>query len=98
MKYNASDEPVIRVEPRVHDGYLEIDVIDNGGGVSREEAATVFDKFSRGNRSGRGPGAGLGLPISRAIMLTMGGDLTVEFAPDGTSFFRLRAGVVPGTG
>ena len=34
-------------------------------------------------------GAGLGLPISWAIMRAMGGNLTVEFMQDGTSFFRL---------
>jgi signal transduction histidine kinase len=57
---------------------------------SAHEAATVFEKFNRGSRSGRDHGAGLGLPISRAIMRTMGGELTVEFAPGGTRFFRLR--------
>ena len=49
----------------------------------------MFEKFTRGSRAGHDQGAGLGLPISRAIMRTMGGDLTVEFAPDRTSFFRL---------
>ena len=69
---------------------VAIDVVDNGGGVTRAEAATIFEKFARGTRADRSYGAGLGLPISRAIMLAMDGDLTVEFAPDGTSFFRLR--------
>jgi len=98
VKYNSNDSPVIEVRPHTRGGWLDIDVVDNGGGVSREEAATVFEKFTRGSRSGRGPGAGLGLPISRAIMHTMGGDLTVEFGPDGTSFFRLRAGQAPSAG
>jgi hypothetical protein len=31
-------------------------------------------------------------------MHSMGGDLTVEFGPDGTSFFRLRTGLAPGRG
>ena len=69
---------------------LNIDVIDSGGGVSVEEASAVFEKFNRGSRSGCSQGAGLGLPISRAIMRTMGGDLTVERAADDTSFLRLR--------
>jgi signal transduction histidine kinase len=59
----------------------------------------VFEKFNRGRRAGSDHGAGLGLPISRAIMRTMGGDLTVEFAADKTSFFRLRLALAsrPGT-
>ena len=66
-----------------------LDIIDNGGGITRREATTVFEKFARGDRSDRSQGAGLGLPISRAIMRAMDGDLTVEFRPDGSSFFRL---------
>jgi len=90
VKYNSSAEPVIRVVARSRGGVAQIDVIDNGGGVSREEAQTVFEKFARGAGAGAVQGAGLGLPISRAIMRKMAGDLTVEFAADGTSFFRVR--------
>jgi signal transduction histidine kinase len=90
VKYNAAPRPEISIEAGAAHGELTIDVVDNGGGVSREEAASVFEKFARGRRAGQEQGAGLGLPISRAIMRTMGGDLTVEFLPDQTSFFRLR--------
>jgi hypothetical protein len=97
VKYNGAEEPEIWVHPRARGGFLNIDVIDNGGGVSAEEASTVFEKFTRGSRASHDQGAGLGLPISRAIMRTMGGDLTVEFAPDNTSFFRLRLALVQPT-
>ena len=94
MKYNDAREPVIRVRVIPGEVRCDIDVIDNGGGIDRGEAGTVFDKFNRGARSDRGSGSGLGLTISRAIMRNMGGDLTVEFARDGTSFFRMRLVVV----
>ena len=90
VKYNPVPTPEINVKTTVSGSSVYIDVIDNGGGVTREDAAIVFDKFARGSRAGRDQGAGLGLPISRAIMQAMGGDLTIEFAPDGTSFFRIR--------
>ncbi|MEM7508359.1 MAG: sensor histidine kinase [Pseudomonadota bacterium] len=89
MKYNTAANPEIEVRARAAGQMLHIDVIDNGGGVTREEAATIFEKFARGERSYRDQGAGLGLPISRAIMRTMGGDLSVEFLSDSASFFRL---------
>ena len=95
VKYNPAADPVIELRPHVAGDGLAIDVIDNGGGVPREEAARIFERFARGSRAGQQHGAGLGLPISRAIMRSMGGDLTVEFAPDGTSFFRLRAALRP---
>ncbi len=90
VKYNGSDEPKIEVRTQIDGGDVYIDVIDNGGGVSREDAAMVFEKFYRGSKAEHDQGAGLGLPISRAIMRAMNGDLTVEFVPDGTSFFRVR--------
>jgi signal transduction histidine kinase len=89
IKYNTSEQPVIQVRSQSSGDSLYIDVSDNGGGVKREEADAVFDKFSRGHRSNLDHGAGLGLSISRAIARNMGGDLTLEFTSDETSFFRL---------
>lgn len=90
VKYNVSSHPEILIRT-VHDRpYLCIDVIDNGGGVNRDESIRVFERFRRGQRSGRDQGSGLGLPISRALMRNMGGDLTVEFEPGGSSYFRVR--------
>jgi signal transduction histidine kinase len=97
VKYNAADAPEIRINSHVNGGFLFIDVIDNGGGVSADEATTVFEKFNRGSRSSRDQGAGLGLPISRAIMRNMGGDLTVELSPGKASFFRLHLALVTGS-
>ncbi|MEM7058350.1 MAG: sensor histidine kinase [Pseudomonadota bacterium] len=90
VKYNTHPEPEINLTASPRNQMLEIDVIDNGGGVPRTEAATVFEKFARGSGAGTNQGAGLGLPISRAIMRTMGGDLSIEFTPENSSFFRVR--------
>ena len=90
VKYNTAPQPEIRLRVAEHGPVVGIDVADNGGGVTRAEAAVIFEKFARGDRADRSHGAGLGLPISRAIMRAMNGDLAVVFAPDGTSFFRLR--------
>lgn len=89
IKYNSADAPKIVVRAAAAGGQVLVDVVDNGGGVDRSEADAIFEKFTRGGRADQGRGAGLGLPISRAIMRAMGGDLTVEFRDDGASFFRL---------
>ncbi len=94
VKYNNSDVPRIRIESRVVKETVQIDVFDNGGGATREEAAMIFEKSARGNRSGMEQGGGLGLPISWAIMRAMGGNLTVEFLQGGTSFCRLSLNCV----
>lgn len=90
VKYNDSDTPEIAVRTHRSGAHVLIDIKDNGGGISHEDAPVIFEKFSRGTKSERGAGAGLGLPISRSIMRAMGGDLTVEFARDGTSLFRVN--------
>jgi signal transduction histidine kinase len=90
IKYNTAEEPHVEIAWHVDGKSLCIDVIDNGGGVSRAEAEQIFSKFVRGARAGSHQGAGLGLPISRAAIRRMGGDLTVVFRDDQTSFFRVR--------
>ena len=93
-KYNISKRPEIKIRS-VRDGdKLYIDVFDNGQGVSREESHTIFEKFRRGKLSDLSEGAGLGLPISRAIMRTMGGDLTLEFSASANSFFRVTTQLI----
>ena len=89
VKYNPSEAPEIHVRAQRNGDNVLIDVIDNGGGVSRDDANMIFEKFARGSRADRGQGAGLGLAISRAVMRKMGGELTLEFVPDDTSYFRL---------
>lgn len=89
VKHNLLDEKEIDIEVGERGGQVFVDVIDNGGGVSPEDAQTAFEKFARGSRAAA-QGAGLGLPISRAIMRAMGGDLTVEFTDGNTSFFRVH--------
>ncbi|MEM7428335.1 MAG: sensor histidine kinase [Pseudomonadota bacterium] len=90
VKYNRAAAPEITVRAAPSGDDILIDVIDNGGGVSRADAAIVFEKFARGSSAGPHYGAGLGLPISRAIMRAMDGDLTIAFTPDDASYFRLR--------
>lgn len=65
-----------------------IAVQDEGQGIAPEMADKVFDKFERLGRSGDG-GSGLGLYISRRLARAMGGDLTVQNAPDGGARFVL---------
>ncbi len=93
IKYNRADAPEIAVRATRRGDTVMIDVIDNGGGVKRPEAEKIFEKFARGGAAGDVRGAGLGLPISLAIMRAMGGDLTVEFLPGGASYFRLHLAI-----
>lgn len=90
VKYNVASKPRIEILILEQPDWIQVDISDNGGGVTRKDAATVFEKFARGSKSNREQGAGLGLTISRAIMRAMEGDLDIEFRADESSFFRLK--------
>lgn len=94
IKYNQAENPQVTIRIHAHGSGWWVDVEDNGGGVSQAEAQAVFEKFTRGQKSSHEQGAGLGLPISRAIMKAMSGDLKVEFSQRGTSFFRLSMNAI----
>ena len=58
---------------------VKIDVNDQGPGIPEDKREVVFEKFKRLERGGSG--IGLGLFISRALMRSMNGRLTVEEGP-----------------
>lgn len=66
---------------------LVLDVADRGVGVAPADAGLVFEKFQRGRSEARG--AGLGLAISRAIVLAHGGTIRVHAREGGGAVFRI---------
>ena len=78
------------------DGYLRVDVRDNGRGIGREHHETIFSKFHQvgDTLTDKPHGSGLGLHISRQIVEHFGGRMWVESSPgSGACFsFTLPAG------
>jgi signal transduction histidine kinase len=75
----------VTVRARTAAGGVEVEVADDGSGISAEDSAHAFDAFYRG--AGPAPdedGAGLGLAISRAIVEAHGGRIWLEPATPGT--------------
>lgn len=66
---------------------LVVEVEDQGGGISIQQAETLF---SRGERSSASSGAGLGLAIGRAIAEMHNGTLSYLPAATGGSIFRFE--------
>jgi heavy metal sensor kinase len=82
----APRESVIEVEAMARDGTARITVSDHGPGIAPNERTRVFERFHRGDGS-RGPGAGLGLAIARAIVETHGGGINAVETPGGGATF-----------
>lgn len=82
---------------------LRVSVADNGVGISPADQAVIFEKFRQvsDTPAGKPRGSGLGLTISREIILHYGGRLWVESTPGLGSVFHftlpLRHGAASGT-
>jgi C4-dicarboxylate-specific signal transduction histidine kinase len=82
-------DPRIRILERIEGTWVELDVEDNGPGVPQEKREQIFDPFY--TTKAPGEGTGLGLAVSRSLVESMDGDLTVSAAKDGAgACFTIR--------
>lgn len=91
LKYSAATSDiavVVREEP----GWVVVDVVDQGIGISRREMAKLFQPFGRLDSalSAGIEGTGLGLHLSRNLARSFGGDIEVQSRPGKGSTFTLR--------
>jgi heavy metal sensor kinase len=79
----------VAVITRTDDGRAVLEVRDDGPGIAAEDRDHVFDRFYRADPARERGGAGLGLPITRAIVLLHGGEISVTSEPGEGSCFRV---------
>ena len=62
------------------EGFVRVDVRDNGPGIAEQDQALIFEKFRQAGDTltAKPSGSGLGLHISREIVERLGGRLWVE--------------------
>nr|WP_199701023.1 sensor histidine kinase [Jiangella rhizosphaerae] len=82
----------VRIGVGTLDGRAVLDVVDEGPGMTAEQAGRVFDRFYRANRSrerSSGASAGLGLSIARSLARAHGGDVELRTRLGEGARFRL---------
>jgi two-component system phosphate regulon sensor histidine kinase PhoR len=91
IKY-TNHSPDITVRTNSTDSFCEIEVKDKGIGMTREEQAKIFDKFYRVPQGDihNIKGFGLGLSYVKAVVLALGGTISVKSQPSRGSVFRIR--------
>lgn len=79
------------------DGRLRFEVVDDGMGVDEAALPRLFEPFTQihPHTTNRGQGAGLGLAISRALVIGMGGEIGAERRRERGSRFWLELDLPP---
>ncbi len=85
QKYCDAEHPELKISVAHREGNVLIDFTDNGSGISKEDQAVIFEKFSRAGVQ-RVSGAGLGLAICREIMTRLGGSVSYLPGQGGAAF------------
>ncbi|SMO40862.1 two-component system, OmpR family, phosphate regulon sensor histidine kinase PhoR [Saccharicrinis carchari] len=90
LKY-SKENPVIELTTQNSKTGIEINVIDNGIGMTKEQQNKVFDKFFRATRGNihNVKGFGLGLSYVKAIVDEHKGSIIVKSKPGEGSTFKL---------
>ncbi|MFB6120122.1 MAG: PAS domain-containing protein [Halobacteriaceae archaeon] len=86
VQHNDKETPRVRVETAVGDDVVRVRVADNGPGVPAELQDEIFGK---GTKSFDSPGTGFGLHLSREIVNTYDGDISVGDATEGGAVFTV---------
>jgi signal transduction histidine kinase len=96
IKFNPG-RPTVEIRGRSGDGYIGIEVADNGPGIPPEEREKIFRKFYQIEESftGQVEGAGLGLALVKRVAEAHGGFAGVESELGRGSRFIL---MLPGEG
>ncbi len=84
----APSGSTITLASRVADGWIELEVLDDGPGIDPADHEAVFQRFWRGNDVGAG--SGLGLSIVRRIAERHGGSVVVDSSLGNGARFTIR--------
>jgi two-component system sensor histidine kinase KdpD len=88
-KYSKAGQP-ITLSAEAANGSVEISIADTGVGIDASEQTLIFERFYRARSQSNGTsGTGMGLAISRAIVLAHGGDIKVTSQVGQGSVFTL---------
>ena len=79
---------MMEMRTAAHNGSVEMEITDSGGGIPRENLNRIFDPFFTTKSVGRG--TGLGLSVSYGIIKEHAGKIDVRSTPGKGTSFRLE--------
>jgi signal transduction histidine kinase len=83
-----TDSGYVAIDFKMQDNLILIMVRDSGPGVAPEHRGKIFDEFFRApNEKSKKPGSGLGLPLVKSLVESMGGAMEIsDEQPRGSVF------------
>ena len=87
IKYNASEQPVVKIDYRPVEEHHLFTIEDNGIGIAPEYHQKIFEMFRRLNDRKKYSGSGMGLAICKKIVQNYQGRIWVESEPQRGSRF-----------
>jgi len=87
IKYGAGRPVAVKLSGALNE--VQVDVVDRGCGIGREERERIFDRFFSGSAPGHHAGLGVGLWIVKKLVDAHGGSVTCESTPGEGSTFRV---------
>jgi signal transduction histidine kinase len=90
VRYSPDGGPIDITVEQEQDDTVVLSVRDRGLGIPEEHRAHIFDRFHQAHAAASRSGMGLGLHVSREIVVLHGGKITVEFPAGGGSQFMVR--------
>ncbi|MGE7092764.1 ATP-binding protein [Lysinibacillus sp. NPDC048646] len=86
----AMQEGIITITLSQKDNVVVVAVKDTGAGIPMEDQAFIFERFYRGeNKKYSVRGLGLGLPLSKMMAQSIGGDLRLVGSTPSGSYFEI---------
>jgi PAS domain S-box-containing protein len=89
MQNDQIEKPRITISTRLNDSdnMVSVTISDNGPGIPENIKAKIFEPFF--TTKGNDQGTGLGLPVSRRIVESHGGQLEISDSDDGGAQFKV---------
>ena len=76
---------------KIDNSYIELIVSDTGVGIEKSKQKIIFERFRQAKESDNFKGGtGLGLAITKALVEKMGGEISVDSAPNQGSTFIIK--------
>ena len=95
IKFNKNDGSIITMV-KIKDNYLNIEVIDTGIGIAKENISRIFDKFTQVEdiMIRQNEGSGIGLSLVKYFTEAHGGTISVESELNKGSRFIVRIPII----